>query len=94
SMGKQGALYVEADEAVRATPPEVVVQSTVGAGDAMVAGIVAGKRRGLSLPDCARLATAFSVDAVTHIGSGLTSREAIESIAQQVAVTPVSLKSL
>ncbi|MCB0207038.1 MAG: 1-phosphofructokinase [Anaerolineae bacterium] len=94
SMGKQGALYVEADEAVRATPPEVVVQSTVGAGDAMVAGIVAGKQRGLSLPDCARLATAFSVDAVTHIGSGLTSREAIESIAQQVAVTPVSLKSL
>jgi 1-phosphofructokinase len=43
SMGKQGAIFVEGDERVWAVPPEVAVVSSVGAGDAMVAGIIAGK---------------------------------------------------
>jgi len=94
SMGEQGALFVEEDDAVQATPPVVVVQSTVGAGDAMVAGMVAGKSRGLSLSDCARLATAFAVDAISHVGSGLTSRQAIETILPQVTVAPVWVNSL
>ena len=36
-----GAVFVTADEVVTATPPAIEVRSTVGAGDAMVAGIVA-----------------------------------------------------
>ena len=79
SMGKEGAIFVEGDETVWAVPPAVAVRSTVGAGDAMVAGIVAGKIRGLALAECARLATAFSMSAITHIGSGLPSIEAIQS---------------
>ncbi len=86
SMGKQGALFVEAGEAVHAAPPVVVVKSTVGAGDAMVAGIVAGKSRGLSLAECARLATAFSLDAITHVGSGMSSPEAVAAFMPQVVV--------
>ena len=43
----------------------------------MVAGIVAGKIRGLALAECARLATAFSMTAISHIGSGLPSIEAV-----------------
>jgi 1-phosphofructokinase len=89
SMGKQGALFVEADEAVHAAPPDVVVKSTVGAGDAMVAGIVAGKSRGLSLAGCARLATAFSLDAITHVGSGMSSPEAVAAFIEQVVVRTV-----
>jgi len=45
----------------------------------MVAGIVAGKIRGLSLAECARLATAFSMTAISHIGSGLRSIEAVQA---------------
>ncbi|HEY8965729.1 MAG TPA: 1-phosphofructokinase family hexose kinase, partial [Candidatus Methylacidiphilales bacterium] len=41
SMGEQGACFVSREEAVIAVPPPVTVHSTVGAGDAMVAGIVA-----------------------------------------------------
>jgi 1-phosphofructokinase family hexose kinase len=89
SMGKQGALFVETGEAVHAAPPHVVVKSTVGAGDAMVAGIVAGKSRGLSLAECARLATAFSLDAITHVGSGMSSPEAVAAFIEQVAVRTV-----
>jgi len=86
SMGKEGAIFVEGDETAWAAPPAVQVKSTVGAGDAMVAGIVAGKIRGLSLAECARLATAFSVTAISHIGSGLPSVEAVLSAKEQVMI--------
>jgi 1-phosphofructokinase family hexose kinase len=86
SMGKQGALFVERGEVIVARPPEVMVKSTVGAGDAMVSGMVAGKARNACLTDCARLATAFSVDAVTHVGSGLSSIASIRRYVDQVAV--------
>jgi 1-phosphofructokinase len=41
------------------------VRSTVGAGDAMVAGIVAGRLRALALEETARLASAFALAAIT-----------------------------
>ena len=90
SMGKEGAIFVEGDEMVWAVPPAVEVKSTVGAGDAMVAGIVAGKIRGLDLAECARLATAFSVTAISHIGSGLPSIEAVQSAMERVTIRELS----
>jgi fructose-1-phosphate kinase PfkB-like protein len=90
SMGKDGAIFVDGAETVWALPPAVEVKSTVGAGDAMVAGIVAGKMRGLSLVECARLATAFSVTAISHIGSGLPSIEAVQAAQTQVTIRDLS----
>ncbi len=86
SMGKEGAIYVEGDETIWAVPPHVEVKSTVGAGDAMVAGTVAGKMRGLALAECARLATAFSMTAISHIGSGLPSVAAVEAARERVTI--------
>jgi 1-phosphofructokinase len=86
SMGKDGAIYVEGDETIWAVPPSVEVKSTVGAGDAMVAGTVAGKIRELPLAECARLATAFSVTAISNIGSGLPSLETVEAARQRVTI--------
>jgi fructose-1-phosphate kinase PfkB-like protein len=94
SMGKEGAIFVEGPETVWAVPPSVEVKSTVGAGDAMVAGIVAGKIRGLALDECARLATAFSMSAITHIGSGLPSVEAVRLGMEQVTIRELSSASL
>lgn len=61
SMGAEGALFVSKDECITAAPPAMEVRSTVGAGDAMVAGVISGALRGLSLADQARLATASSM---------------------------------
>ena len=90
SMGKEGAIYVEGKETIWAVPPSVEVKSTVGAGDAMVAGTVAGKIRGLSLAECARLATAFSMTAISHIGSGLPSIAAVQSAQARVTIRDLS----
>jgi fructose-1-phosphate kinase PfkB-like protein len=86
SMGADGAIFVEAAEVALAQPPKVIVKSTVGAGDAMVSGTVAGKALGLSLVECARLATAFAASAVSQVGSGLPSLEAIENFKRQVTI--------
>lgn len=40
SLGKEGAMLVSADKHYTLKPPKVVVKSTVGAGDSMVAGMV------------------------------------------------------
>jgi 1-phosphofructokinase len=89
SMGKNGALFVEADEVVLAVPPTVHVRSTVGAGDAMLSGTVAGKMQGLSLPECARLATAFSLVAITNLGAGIPSLEALQDYRHPVSVISI-----
>src|SRR5438105_2782269 len=86
SMGERGALFVDAATTLIATPPRVEVKSTVGAGDAMVAGLIAGQVQGLSLSDCARLATTFSLGAITRLGSGLPAAEALQMYVDQVSI--------
>jgi 1-phosphofructokinase len=93
SMGEQGALLISPSAVVRARPPAVTVQSTVGAGDAMVAGIVAAQLRGLPLAEAARLATAFSVDAISRIGAGLSAPSALDAIMARVEVEELSAQS-
>lgn len=86
SMGEQGAMFVDTANTLFATPPPVTVKSTVGAGDAMVAGLIAGHVRGLDLADCARLATAFSLGAITSTGHNLPVPEIVQAYAQQVSI--------
>jgi 1-phosphofructokinase len=71
SMGAEGAVFVNKETALLARPPQVQVKSSVGAGDAMVSGIVYAQVQELELPATARLATALGAYAVTRFGAGL-----------------------
>ncbi|HEY5778753.1 MAG TPA: 1-phosphofructokinase [Terrimicrobiaceae bacterium] len=82
SMGEQGACFIGAEGVIFATPPTIEVRSTVGAGDAMVAGVLSAKLRGLPLADVARLSTAFSVRAIGKLDGDVS----IDAIAQKVTV--------
>ncbi len=89
SRGAVGACFVTAEAVVHARPPRIEVGSTVGAGDAMVAGIVAARVRGLSLVECARVATAYSSLALTREAESVTmitqeARAAVEAFAARV----------
>lgn len=84
SMGGRGAIFVDGGEAVHAEPPRVAIKSTVGAGDAMVAGIIHGSLQGLGGEDRARLATAFSLGALGEIGPRLPPRTVIDALKDKV----------
>src|SRR5260370_30917866 len=85
-MGERGGMFVDSANTLLATPPPVMVKSTVGAGDAMVAGLIAGQARGLSLPHSAPLATAFLLGAITSFGHNLPAPQIVQAYVQQVSI--------
>jgi 1-phosphofructokinase len=86
SMGGDGALFLDREQALLARPPKVEVRSTVGAGDAMVGGIVYALIHDLPLADLARMATACGACAVTRIGPGIEDRDAHRKLIEQVEI--------
>ena len=87
SMGAEGALFVSKDEVLTAVPPAMEVRSTVGAGDAMVAGLISGALRGLPLADQARLATASSMRVLARNFDGATTVPELEPLMSTVMIT-------
>ncbi len=88
SMGKNGALLVTRDVALRGIVP-VVSDDTVGAGDSMVAGLVMGMVQSLSLERMFRMGLASSVSAVMNKGPGLCEPETFAVALKQVKVVTV-----
>ncbi len=90
SLGGDGALFLNREQALQAQPIRMNVSSTVGAGDAMVAGLIAAQMEGLSLADTARLATAFAAAKLTRLGPHLPRPAEVRALAQQVSVTSLN----
>lgn len=88
SLGPAGALWVSADERERLATPAVPVQSTVGAGDSMVAGIVLALAEGRPLKDAVRVGVAAGAAAVLNPGTELCHRDDVERLTPQVAASP------
>jgi 1-phosphofructokinase len=85
SDGGEGALFVLPGATLWATPPKVALTTTVGAGDAMVAGLAAAMARGLDAEATARLATGCAAAAVSRdvgaAGGGVPVLAEIERLA-------------
>ena len=75
SQGAEGACFLAPDGRVLAAPPPVEVKSTVGAGDSLLAGYLAGIVDGLCLEDRARLASVFAWCALESIDRHGPSRD-------------------
>ncbi|HYD31130.1 MAG TPA: 1-phosphofructokinase [Azospirillaceae bacterium] len=86
SLGAEGAVFVDGKAALLAVPPAVEVASTVGAGDAMVAGIVAARVDGGDLEGCARRGTAFAVGTLARLGPELPPLEEIGTLMRAVRI--------
>lgn len=89
SLGAKGAVFVGKEQAFHARLPAGNVESTVGAGDAMVAGIAAAFRENAGLERIARLATAFAVGKLTNLGPVLPEKTMIEHLAKKVECRPL-----
>ncbi len=89
SLGREGALFLTHEQALHAHPLPVTVTSTVGAGDAMVAGLVAARLENRSLIETAQLATAFSAAKLTRLGPHLPHPAEVCALAKEVTVSVI-----
>lgn len=90
SAGGDGALFVLPDATLWARPPKVTLTTTVGAGDAMVAGLTAALAQGLDAEATARLATGCAAAAVSRdVGAAGGGVPALADIRRLAAETQV-----
>ncbi len=84
SLGAAGAMFVSKDGCERLRAPTVSIQSKVGAGDSMVAGIVLSLARGMSMKEAVRFGVASGAAAVMTPGTELCSREDTERLYEAI----------
>jgi 1-phosphofructokinase len=75
TLGSQGAVLITAEGTWRATPPPITLRSTVGAGDASLAGYLLADLRGLDAPERLREAVAYGSAAASLNGSTMPREE-------------------
>lgn len=87
TLGADGAALVTADGGWRAAPPPTVVRSTVGAGDATLAGYLHAEHRGLDHAARLAQAVAHGSAAAALPGTGIPTLD--QADASRVAVHPI-----
>lgn len=90
SMGGKGIMLVSEGQEYLAVPPNVDVQSTIGAGDSSVAGFISGLVQGKSLKECLVYAAAAGTATTLHQGTALAQKEDFERLVPQVKLTILS----
>jgi 1-phosphofructokinase len=91
TLGPVGAVLVDDNGSWLATPPPITPRSTVGAGDAALAGYLRGEVSGAVPPQRLRMAVAYGSAAAALPGSALPSPADLDLDAVRVLpVTPIT----
>ena len=93
SMGAKGILLVSEGQQYLAVPPNVNVESTIGAGDSAVAGFVSGLVQGKDLKQCLIYAVAAGTATTLRQGTALCQKDDFERIVPQVVLTDLLEKT-
>jgi 6-phosphofructokinase 2 len=93
SMGAKGILLVSDGQQYLAVPPNVNVESTIGAGDSSVAGFVSGLVQGKDLKQCLIYAVAAGTATTLRQGTALCQKDDFERIVPQVSITDLLEKT-
>ena len=89
SMGKYGAMYTNGNETLFSPALMVEARSTVGAGDAMIGGVLMGLSRGEPLSDSFRYGVAAGAASVMTDGTQLLRKNDFEALLPKVTVQEV-----
>ncbi len=89
SMGKTGAVFVNEKKTLFAPALRVEARSTVGAGDAMVGGILAGLMRGANMTEAFKFGVAAGAASVMTDGTQLVRKNDFDSLLPKVTVQEV-----
>jgi len=93
SMGAKGILLVSDGQQYLAVPPNVNVESTVGAGDSSVAGFIFGLVQGKDLKQCLIYAVAAGTATTLRQGTALCQKDDFERIVPLVLLTDLLEKT-
>ena len=88
TRGAQGLVLALGDERLVAVPPEVVARSSVGAGDASLAGLLWGISENCDPAMLARRAAACGTAAAMQEGSGVGEAALVRELLERVEVRP------
>lgn len=89
SLGKQGAVLVDAGQAWFAASPKIVAANPIGAGDSMVAGIVWGLSQGDSMQDALCKGIACGAATASQKGTVVGSLAQVKTLLEKVALSQV-----
>lgn len=89
SLGKYGAMMVNHETTLFAPALMVEARSTVGAGDAMIGGLLAGLTKGGTMADAFRWGVAAGAASVMTDGTQLVNKEDFEALLPKVTVQEV-----
>ncbi|GAW92126.1 1-phosphofructokinase [Calderihabitans maritimus] len=91
SMGSKGSIVLDKKEAYRVTPFPITPQSTVGAGDSMVAAMTYAFLENKLLEEVARWATAAGTVTASKAGTEVCSFAEVQRLLNDVNVTRIQL---
>lgn len=89
SLGREGALMVAGEGSWLGRVPVVEREDTVGAGDSMVAGLLAGLSGSLPLEEAFRMGLAAGASAVSNPGPALCEAASFEECMRSVELFPL-----
>ncbi len=85
SMGEDGAILTDGVKNYFCKSASVAVNSTVGAGDCMVASACVALENGLAMPELLRRSVAAGTAAITTVGTNLFYRDKYEEIYSKIS---------
>jgi 6-phosphofructokinase 2 len=91
SLGPDGAVLVDADNSYHCGAPKVHKQSTVGCGDALVAGLIDAVRRGEPSQDMLRFGVICGSATASHPGTELFTRSDLTGELMDITVSPLDV---
>ena len=86
SLGSAGAMMITREDCVQFVPPVVKRQSTVGAGDSMVAGIVYSLSLGKEVKEAVRFGVACGTAATLNPGTALCTLEDAQRLYRNIKI--------
>jgi 1-phosphofructokinase family hexose kinase len=89
SLGSDGMIAIHGNDCLLCLAPHVRAMTTVGCGDALVAGLLAGQVRKFSFTEMCRMAVACGASNALHGGAGSISRDEIWRLMEEVTIKAV-----
>jgi 1-phosphofructokinase family hexose kinase len=90
SMAEKGMFLFSEKHNLKATPPKVKIRSSIGAGDASVAGFIWAFEQEKSLTECLRMAVACGTATVLTPGTALCKKGDVKKILKQCKISKLT----